>query len=133
MPISLQMEARETYLYALVTGAFALDEAQTVSVRFLRACDELRLSKVLVDVRQMQGQPSVIERYRYSEFIAREVIAMSVRGGGAPVMLAYVGIEPFLDPNRFGVMVARNRGVLAMATENLDEALNWLGEAFGTG
>jgi hypothetical protein len=48
MAISLQLEYHETYLAALVAGAFALDEAQAVSLRFLQASLEHNLASVLV-------------------------------------------------------------------------------------
>src|SRR5712671_5181271 len=127
MPISLQLEYHETYLSALVAGAFALEEAQAVSLRLLQASLEHNLANVLVDVRQMQGQPTVAERYAYSAFMAREVVSRSVRHGGPAVRLAYVGYAPLIDPERFGVLVARNRGALVLATEDVNEALNWLG------
>jgi hypothetical protein len=75
----------------------------------------------------VQGQPTVAERYDYSAFMAREVVSRAVRFGGPAVRLAYLGYAPLIDPHRFGVLVARNRGALVLATENLNEALNWLG------
>src|ERR1700720_2874569 len=121
MTISLQLEPHATYLTAVVGGAFALDEAQAVSVRFTQACAKHGLAKVLVDFRGLQGHITITERFLYSEFMARLVIEQSVQQSGRPVMLAYLGDESMLDPNRFGLLVARNRGVLAIATSSLNE------------
>jgi hypothetical protein len=123
--IELSIEAHEGYLLARVAGAFVLDKAQAVSLLFLQACVAQQQAKVLVDVRQIQGPISVIERFRYSEFMARQVAALGRQAGG-PIRLAYLGHEPVLDAERFGVMVAYNRGVRALATESLEEALGWL-------
>jgi len=126
MLISLQLEPHPGYLLALLAGVFTLDEAEAVSLRFLQASAEHHLPNVLVDVRQVLGQPTVAERYAYSEFVAIEVLSLAA--GGGPVMrLAYVGYAPLMDPNRFGVMVARNRGVQVTVTEDVNEALQWLG------
>ena len=76
-------------------------------------------------LRQMHGPISDTQRFRYSEFMARQVARLSPRAGG-PIRLAYLGRVPVLDPARFGVTVAYNRAVPLLATEDLAAALAWL-------
>ena len=73
----------------------------------------------------MHGQLTLAERYAYREFVAVEVVRLTARGG-PEMRLAYGGHPPLIDPNRFGMMVARNRGALLLATEDLKEALRRL-------
>lgn len=42
------------------------------------------------------------------------------------VRFAFVGNEPFIEPERFAATVAVNRGVQMKATTDLQEALDWL-------
>jgi len=50
-----------------------------------------------------------------------------VRQSGLLIKLAFVGQAPSMDPARFGMMVARNRGAQVVVVEDVNEALNWLG------
>ena len=128
MTIELSLEARTGYLAARVSGDFDLVDAQAASVQFLKACVARRLPKVLVDIRQMRGPISDTQRFRYSEYLAGQVVRLS-RKPSEPIRLAYVGHEPVIDRERFGATVAYNRGVRIFATESLAEALDWLGVA----
>lgn len=41
--------------------------------------------------------------------------------------VALVGSEPLIDPERFGAVVANNRGLPVKATTDFEEALRFLG------
>jgi hypothetical protein len=127
MNIRIQPEAG--YLYAEFSGAFQLEEAQALSARYLEACVEHQLAKVVADTRLVTGQLSVNERFRYADFVARKVIDMVVQGRLKSPQLAYVGAPPIIDPHEFGVLVTLNRGVSTKTAPTIDEALAWLGLA----
>ncbi|MFZ1080414.1 MAG: hypothetical protein WAO19_00645 [Candidatus Kryptoniota bacterium] len=127
MKLSIQIEPKETYLYVLVTGTFELSEAMDLTVRVLDACVEHSLFKILVDQRSLQGEMSVMDRWRYATFMARHIIERISKGTFPYCRVAYVGNAPIIDPGGFAEMVMANRGIIAKATLDINEGLRWLG------
>lgn len=83
--------------------------------------------KILIDGRAIVGDPTVIERFYYSEFAAEAVRGLRERGGNLKnYKFAFVLHEPMLDPLRFGEIVASNRHMNVKAFDDLDEAGKWL-------
>jgi hypothetical protein len=127
MPMNARIQPEAGYLYVEFSGPFELGEALALSARYLEACVEHQLSKVVVDTRPVTGTLTLTERFRYADFVARKVIDIVVRGGLKSPQLAYVGTPPIIDPHEFGVLVALNRGVSTKTMPTVDEALAWLG------
>src|SRR5260221_10711886 len=119
MTIELSFEPRDGYLYVAVSGRFELAEAQAATTRIIQACVDQKQWKALLDIRALQGSPTVTERYGYGESLAAQVVAAGQQAG-ASLRLAYVGHMPLIDPERFGVMVVQNRGVRILVTESMD-------------
>lgn len=108
------------------SGDFTLAEAERT---FLEAIDAVALhktDKVLFDGREVIGEPTIIQRFYYSDFAARTVAKYAAETGNPWPQFAYVLDEPVLDPNRFGEKVARNRGMNIKVFDNLEEAFRWL-------
>lgn len=127
MGINLRMEPRTAYLYAEVSGTFERESAQDVSAKILDACSQHGLSKVLVDLRTLSGSLTVIDRWDYSEFMAAEIHNRLNSGKlEKKVYLAYLGDE-LIDPQKFGQIVATNRGINVKATTDVKDAFRWLG------
>jgi hypothetical protein len=108
-------------------GEFSLDEAKRT---FLEIIDSIRANgseKVFFDGRDIIGNPLVIERFYYGEFVADVVenLRRSPEYDGVP-QFAYVLSEPVLDPQRLGETVAVNRGVNVKVFDNVPDALQWL-------
>ena len=115
-------------LHVAAGGPFSLSEAKRTFLDVLHVAEELRLGKVLFDGRQVTGNPAIIERFYYGEFVAEEVKKLIDRNWpGEPPQFAYVLREPILDPLRLGETVAVNRGVNIRAFESREEAVVWLG------
>ena len=115
-------------LHVAAGGPFSLSEAKRTFLDVLHVVEELRLSKVLFDGRQVTGNPAIIERFYYGEFVADEVTKLLDRGWSADSpQFAYVLREPILDPLRLGETVAVNRGVNIRAFDDREEAVVWLG------
>ena len=72
---------------------------------------------VLIDVRDLDIVPTISERYRLGESAA-------ANWQGPPVAL--VGRKQLMDPERFGEMVARSRGLDGRVFTDIDEARAWL-------
>ena len=93
----------------------------------LEGLEQHKLTKVLVDGRQVLGNPEPLERFYYGKYVA-EAVAKAVNGRKIEVpRFAYVLKVPVLDPNRLGETVAINRGMRIKAFDNLKEGLWWLG------
>ena len=126
--MTVQTIPQSDVLHVAAGGPFSLSEAKRTFIDVLHVIEELRLSKVLFDGRQISGNPTIIERFYYGEFVADEVSKLAQRGwNGAPPQFAYVLGEPVLDPLRLGETVAVSRGMHVRAFETREEAIVWLG------
>jgi hypothetical protein len=68
-----------------------------------------------------------VQRFDLADSISRFYHQTRVQSPGGPLIrMAIVGSEPLIDRERFGEIVARNRGVPLKVTTDLDEALRWL-------
>jgi hypothetical protein len=126
MAISLKLDSNGDFLHCKGSGQFALKDACSMFHDIFAAAAERSASKVLVDCLEIEGNPTMVDRYEFAEFIARESVGYINERKGFPG-LAIVGKEPLVDPNRFGELVARNRGVAIKVVEQMEEALEWLG------
>ncbi len=79
-----------------------------------------RLRKLLINVTNLTGftPPTTLERLTLGKQIAED--------GMSAVRIAMVAQEEMLDPRRFGVTVARNRGLITNAFACEEEAVRWL-------
>jgi len=82
------------------------------------------LTKILVDVRDLAGNPSVTDRYDIGTFVATRCAERRFE-----VRIALVGEEPLIDPARFGELVARNRFAKGRVFSETHDALAWLSGA----
>lgn len=128
MNMKIDITPLAEFLYVKYAGVFSLADAKATFKPILEACIFHRKRKVLVDVRQLTGAPTTMERYSYSEFCAYSIIDFpltELRG----TRFVYVGEIPLIDSDRFGETVARNRGMIVRVHESkeLPSALEWLG------
>lgn len=116
------------YLRVVATGEFLLDEAKRTFLEVLDAVAEHGAEKVLIDGREIDGEPTTMQRFFYGEFAAQATAEFKRQRALAEApKFAYVLVEPVLDPERFGETVAVNRGMRVKVFENPEEALRWLG------
>jgi hypothetical protein len=127
MEVALNTRADAGLLYATLSGAFSLEEAQRTFLQILAGLEQHRLPKVVVDGRPVSGEPSPAERFLYGEFVANEVSKQCSRMEWNHPQFAYLLIPPVGDPQRLGENAAVNRGMFVKTFENLDDALAWLG------
>jgi hypothetical protein len=114
-------------LRAVVSGEFSMDEAKRTFLEILDAVAHHRAGKVLVDGRELKGEPKTIERFLYGSFAAHAVATHPKGGPPRASQFAYLLREPIFEPQRFGETVAVNRGMWVRSLGNPDEALEWLG------
>jgi len=114
------------YLFVHVAGSFSLDEANAVIVRIFKAITQYAMPRVLIDCRQVKGNPTTTERFEHAEFVSREGGKTSSTDVVSHPRLAYVGLRPLIEREHFGETVAINRGVAVKETDSMEEALLWL-------
>lgn len=124
MLINVTVEPR--FVRVISSGDFTLAEAEKTFREVIAAVAIHKADKVLFDGRAVKGEPTIIQRFYYSDFAARTVAEYAAESGNPAPWFAYVLEEPVLDPNRFGEKVARNRGMNMRVFDNLEEAFTWL-------
>lgn len=111
------------------SGEFSLEEAKRVFLEMLQAVAQYHAESVLIDARNLKGEPSHIERFFYGYFAAAETIHLIAKYGlSRPPRFAYVMHEPLRDPQRYGETVAVNRGMTVKTFATAEEAYEWLGQ-----
>jgi hypothetical protein len=109
-----------------VSGDFSLDESNSIVTRIFQALGQQALQKVLVDLRQVKGEPKVIERFLHAVFVSSEMDRFASAGVSRATRFAYLGTEPMIDKRRFGETVAVNRGINIKVTASMEVALRYL-------
>ena len=112
-------------LTAVFIGEFELGPAQSQFIELLDDTISTGAIKVLIDGRQMTGNPTDFERFLYGSFVASATLDVLLRHN-MRLKFAYVIHEPLRDPNRLGEAVAVNGGMDVKTFEDKNEAVGWL-------
>ena len=127
LELSLRVDLERHLLRATLSGEFSLPEAEATFQEILKALVKDKLRKVLIDGRQVIGDPDPLERFYYGKYVADAVNQTINRTRIEVPSFAYVMYEPVLDPKRFGETVAVNRGMRIKAFDDIKQAEWWLG------
>jgi len=127
MSLKSKFEMKKEYLHLKVSGDFSIDEACSLFVKGFETIASHKSSKILADLINVNGRPSVTDYYIYGSSIANELIKFWNKKGGGALQLAHVAAEPLFDSDRFADLVAANRGANMKSFNNIDDALEWLG------
>ena len=122
----IKVTAEPRFLRVIASGDFTQEQAEKTFLEVIDAVAIHKTAKILFDGREVIGEPTIMERFYYSNFAARTVARYAAESGKPAPQFAYVLEEPVLDPNRFGEKVARNRGMNMKVFDNLEEAFTWL-------
>jgi hypothetical protein len=110
------------YLELACTGLYSQAESHRVGDLAFREAARANRNAVLIDVRRIMGRvPGILERFDFGVRIAKHY-----RESDPRIRLAVLGTEPMIHPERFGELVARNRGADARAFTDETMALDWL-------
>jgi hypothetical protein len=123
MSYELTIKKREDVLWVKATGTRSLQTVLAMSEDIFTACIEQNTTKVLVDVRALEGRLETMEAYQipdkhFPKMRDRSVITRA----------AIVDLEEFRNIYKFFENVAVNRGFALRVFSDLDEALEWLNE-----
>jgi hypothetical protein len=120
--LHVKVSVHAEYVELACAGFFSRSEAFRVNDEaFRRAAAENRRN-ILIDARRVVGRvPTILDRYEIGVNVARSTLEQLPR-----IRLALLGHEPMIHPDRFGEIVARNRGADARVFTDESEALQWL-------
>ena len=120
--VKVAVRVQPQYVELLCTGIYSRTEAFRVGEQAYREANDAGRRSVLVDVRAVSGRvPSILDRFDMGVHIAALHFEHKPR-----VRLAILGHEPMIHPDRFGEIVARNRGADARVFTVESDALDWL-------
>ena len=128
MSLQQKMHFESGLLSVDASGDFSLEDAKLAFLEMLGAVAQYKAEKILLDGRNVNGNPRDIERFYYGEFAARETRKIVVEHKIVP-RFAYVLHEPLRDPARLGEAVAMNRGMVVKVFETPEDATEWLNKA----
>jgi hypothetical protein len=110
------------YLEIACTGIYSRAESHRVGQDAYRDAAIARRDTILIDVREVTGRvPTILDRFEMGVRMAKHYRASDPR-----IRLAVLGHEPMIHPERFGELVARNRGADARVFTLEAEALAWV-------
>jgi hypothetical protein len=100
-------------------GKVSFNEALRLVTTFLADCRDSGVKLALVNARGLTGfpVPSTFERY---------CLGVEVAANGTGVRVAIVTYQEMIDPERFGITVALNRGALTDVFTAEEDAAAWL-------
>jgi hypothetical protein len=120
MSFQLQMEQMPGYLAARFIGVGVPGEASEQFESIAEYCKRTKNHKILVDATayDLDVKPSTVDIFRFGERLQ----TFSRHG----IKVAFICRPEQLDPGKFGLLVARNRGVCVDAFTDLCAAEEWL-------
>jgi hypothetical protein len=120
--IKTTIRVHADYLEVGCEGLYSRAETLRVGEEAYAAAARANRDAILVDARAITGRvPTILDRFEMGVRIARHYLETDPR-----IRLAVVGHEPMIHPDRFGELVARNRGADARVFTDGTEALDWL-------
>src|SRR5262245_24276701 len=118
MSIQLHMEQMPDYLAARFIGSGGAEEVWRKFESIAEHCKRANGNKLLIDISGARGKLSVIEKY-----LAAEESQIFARYG---IKVVFIEAPERMDPRRFFLMAARNRGVKVEAFTDWQAAEEWL-------
>ncbi len=120
--IRIEVRVHPRHVELVCSGIYSRAEALRVGNEAYRQAALEDRAALLIDVRKITGRlPSLLDRYDFGVHIAEQYLTSDPR-----VRLALLGHEPMIHPERFGELVARNRGADARVFTDETLALEWL-------
>ena len=118
MSLQLQMEEMPGYLAARFIGVGVAEEVWRQFELIAEHCKRAKGDKLLIDITEAEGSVSVIDKY-----LAAEKSRIFVRYG---IKVVFIETPERMDPRKFFLLAARNRGVNVEAFTDLQAAEEWL-------
>jgi hypothetical protein len=113
-------EVMPDYCCYRLSGHGSLAEAAGKVIEIISYAREQGMPKLLIDTTKWTGHesPDTLERYQWA--------AAFTKAAHSAVKVAMVVRPEMMDPDKFEVTVARNRGLVGNVLDSEQEALAWL-------
>ena len=113
-------EVMEGYCCYRLSGHGPLAEAASKVIEVITFCREQRMRNLLIDTTGWTGHqsPNTLERYYVAQAFAEAACC--------EVKVAMVVRPEMMDPDKFEVMVAKNRWMVGNVFDSEKDALAWL-------
>jgi hypothetical protein len=133
MPAGMEVttEVKKGYLNVILEGRFEIPEAEKIATRIFEYCHQIKVQKVLIDARSIEGPISLVTKIEFADSMADRQMEYMAKGS-AQVKIAHVVAKGMAEPGKFGDSFAANRGMSIFVTSSIEEALRWLGVDQGT-
>jgi hypothetical protein len=118
MSIQLHMEQMPDYLAARFSGSGAAEEVWRQFELIAEHCKRSNGDKLLIDITGAEGKISIIEKY-----LAADEARIFAQYG---IKVVFIEAPERMDPRRFFLLAARNRGVNVEAFTDFQSAEEWL-------
>jgi hypothetical protein len=119
MRLQVELHTNGELLLAVVRGTVSFDAIWQVLREICDAATQKRLVRILVDTLGAQGVTTTVDRYT----LGVKLVTYCGKQKLSPRM-AFVGHPPVVDG--FGVLVAKNRGLVTERFPSRTEALEWV-------
>lgn len=126
-----KVEVKKGYIFIKMTGQLLLKnekdmyKVENSLLNALNVAKERHISRLLFDGREVTGKISTNDKFYIMEFIAKENLSRFI-SASYPLKIAFV-LSTEMESSKFGEMVGRNRGLNTLVTNDMQEAMNWLG------
>jgi hypothetical protein len=110
------IEVLKEYVSVYYDGSNDLNILITLMEEIAEVCKRENKKKLLIDLRNMTGEPKFMDRFRLG------ITAVRIFRGFLKIAIVYKKVES----NRFAETVAINRGLPTRITHDLEEAKHWL-------
>jgi hypothetical protein len=115
-----------THLHATITGEYVDDDVKRVVASIMNAAHNQPVPKILIDCRDLTGNPSLRQRFELVAFVLQLRINGIIDGHRPRYRTAIVARPPLAHPNRYGIRLLVERRLNVTICERLEEALAWL-------
>ena len=114
------------YAQLVCHGRFSKQELVEIFDQAIEFAAENGKEAVLVDISDVEGEPTTAERIELGVETAEIQISKETI-----VAIAVIGNEPLIDPERLGETIALNRCAVCKVFTDNDEAISWLEHTSG--
>jgi hypothetical protein len=121
MSYEISTEVEQGHIKLVVSGEQTLENNKKLVFQILEACAGNNVSKALIDIRGIWGQPGVLADYDLANIAAKEAL-------GAIKKAALLYRQETHAYTSFFETAIRNRGINLLAFLDEDEARAWLQE-----
>jgi hypothetical protein len=117
--MDLVLNLSQGHVHAIVSGTYSDSEIEPIFQKVRDFHLQHKIDLLLLDLREIQGNLSILERFNLGSIGAAHLMQFVRRAG------VVVRVDQ-LDPDRIGLVVANNRGLLAEIFLEQKEAIAWL-------